>query len=201
MEKLPLHCHPYSVYTEILRISGRGNCKADIFALGNEISRRKNHAPTEHVAGRDWSREGCKPSRALRVFLTVWLYRPTLYHSFLLFKMQSWFPCPSNYFVFYSITSASESISNERTVVPILCINSISNLLNICIIPLRQIISCRALMSFLQQHPGFSWFFTEIVLNELKMFFTETYGILKSNVKRRNFSDMANSKKRQPVLH
>lgn len=33
------------------------------------------------------------------------------------------------------------------------------------------------------------------------MFFTETYGILKSNVKRRNFSDMANSKKRQPVLH
>ncbi len=32
---------PPSVSTEILKIYGRGNCKADIFAPGNGIFRRK----------------------------------------------------------------------------------------------------------------------------------------------------------------
>ena len=37
---------PSPVSAEILRISGRGNCKEAIFALGNGISRRKNQHPS-----------------------------------------------------------------------------------------------------------------------------------------------------------
>ena len=85
-------CHPPPVSAEILRISGRGNCKEAIFALGNGISRRKNRpVPDVHgrfcrffkssksvgfsrlenpvgfqpAAGNDLSAKGLRPSRAL----------------------------------------------------------------------------------------------------------------------------------------
>ena len=41
-------------FAEIFQISGRKNCKETIFALENEIFRRKNRpVPTVHAAGRD----------------------------------------------------------------------------------------------------------------------------------------------------
>ena len=45
---------PPPVSAEILRISGRGNCKETIFALENGIFRRKNRpVPAVHAAGDD----------------------------------------------------------------------------------------------------------------------------------------------------
>ncbi len=53
------------VPAEILRISGRGSWKETIFALGSEISRRKNRpAPAVHAAGDGYSAKGLRPSRA-----------------------------------------------------------------------------------------------------------------------------------------
>ena len=54
---------PPPVSAEILRISGRGNCKEAIFALGNGISRRKNQHPfpTRRSPGTIYVREGCGP--------------------------------------------------------------------------------------------------------------------------------------------
>ena len=98
-EQAPPPRPPLPVSAEILRISGRGNCKEAIFALGNGISRRKNRpVPDVHgrfcrffkssksvgfsrlenpmgfqpAAGNDLSAKGLRPSRALPWgFLTV----------------------------------------------------------------------------------------------------------------------------------
>ena len=53
-EQAPPPLPPLPVFAEILRISGRENRKERIFALGNEISRRKNPpVPAVHAAGYD----------------------------------------------------------------------------------------------------------------------------------------------------
>ena len=61
---------PSSVSAEILRISGRGNYKEAIFALGNGISRRKNQHPfpTRRSPGTIFMREGCGSLRSPRFF-------------------------------------------------------------------------------------------------------------------------------------
>ena len=52
--KLPRHCHPLQILLGFLEIPGRKICKVTIFALENEIFRRKNRpAPAVHAAGHD----------------------------------------------------------------------------------------------------------------------------------------------------
>ena len=53
-EQAPPPLPPLPVFAKIFQISGRKNCKVTIFALENEIFRRKNRpAPTVHAAGHD----------------------------------------------------------------------------------------------------------------------------------------------------
>ena len=68
-EQAPPPLPPLPVFAEILRISGRENCKETIFALENGILRRKNPpAPAVHAAGYDLYSRGLWPSRALLGF-------------------------------------------------------------------------------------------------------------------------------------
>ena len=68
-EQAPPPLPPLPVFAEIFQISGRKNCKETIFALENEIFRRKNpRVPTVHAAGHDGNSRGLWPSRALRGF-------------------------------------------------------------------------------------------------------------------------------------
>ncbi len=53
-EQAPPPLPPLPVSAKILRIFERGNCKETIFALENEIFRRKNRpVPAVHAAGDD----------------------------------------------------------------------------------------------------------------------------------------------------
>ena len=62
---------PSPVFAEILQISGRKNCKETIFALKNEVFRRKNRlAPTVHAAGHAWKFERASALSSVPVFST-----------------------------------------------------------------------------------------------------------------------------------
>ena len=69
---------PQSVSAKILRIYGRGNCKETIFALENEIFRRKNRpVPAVHAAGDDCTAKGLRSTIRLFPPLATAKLRPS----------------------------------------------------------------------------------------------------------------------------